>query len=347
MEERKSLILGIETSCDETAAAVVSNGDTVLSNIISSQVEIHAPYGGVVPELASRHHLRNIMPVVDKAISESRINMKDLDAVAVTLGPGLIIALLVGLNFSKALAMSLKKPLVPINHLEAHIKAAFLDNPGLKPPLVALIVSGGHTNLYHVPERGNYKRLAKCRDDAAGEAFDKVAKLLGLGYPGGPVIEKCTGGKRIESDYQFPTAKMTDGSMDFSFSGLKASVKRLVDKKRVKPLEHGAPPEERKDITEIVGAFQNAVIDTLIEKTIKGAQMTGSSRIAVTGGVAANALLRREFRKKCKELDMEVFYPSVEHSTDNAAMVAALAHDKLNGGHDPFLELNAEPDLTL
>ena len=287
------------------------------------------------------------MPVVDRAISESGIIMKDLDAVAVTRGPGLIIALLVGLNFSKALAMTLKKPLIPINHLEAHIKAAFLDNPGLKPPLVALIVSGGHTNLYHVPERGTYTLLAKCRDDAAGEAFDKVSKLLGLGYPGGPVIEQYTGGKRIESDFQFPTAKMTDGSMDFSFSGLKASVKRFVDKNQVKPVEEGASPEDRKDITEIVGAFQNSVIDTLIENTIKGAQMTGSSRIAVTGGVAANTLLRREFSKKCEELHMEVFYPVIEHSTDNAAMVAALAHDKLKERHDPFLELNAEPDLTL
>ena len=341
------LVLGIETSCDETAAAVVAGGGEVLSNVVSSQVEVHAPYGGVVPEIASRHHLRNIMPVVEKAVAESRIDLKSIDALAVTRGPGLIIALLVGLNFAKALAMTLKVPLVPINHLEAHIKAASLDNPELEPPFVALIVSGGHTSLYHAPETGRYELLARCRDDAAGEAFDKVAKILRLGYPGGPIIDRLTAGKRVDSRLRFPTARMTDRSIDFSFSGLKASVKRYVDNNRVPPLSDGTDPAEREDIIEIIGAFQNAVVDSLVENTIEGAGRVGCSRLAVTGGVAANNLLRSAFRERCAALGLEVFYPRIAHSTDNAAMVAALGCDKIEEGLKDFLDLNAEPDLVL
>ncbi len=333
------LILGIETSCDETAASVVKNRNHILSNVVSSQVDIHKDYGGVVPELASRHQLENIDIVVSEAMERAKITFGQLGAIAVTYGPGLVGSLLVGVCAAKSLSYVFKIPLIAINHLEAHIRSAFIEHPDIEFPAIALVVSGGHTSLFLLPEEGAYSTLARTRDDAAGEAFDKVAKLLSLGYPGGPIIDRLS--KEGNPDHiEFPRARMTDGSLDFSFSGLKTSVLRYVQ-------AHKIAPQDKKPIPSIVASFQKAVIKTLAEKTFSSAHKERVHSIIVSGGVACNSFLRETFLDQGKRNGFQVYIPSPELSTDNAAMVASAAFLKYGRKEFADLTLNADPGLRL
>lgn len=333
------LILGIETSCDETAASVVKNRNHILSNVVSSQVDIHKDYGGVVPELASRHQLENVDIVVSKAMERAKITFGQLGAIAVTYGPGLVGSLLVGVCAAKSLSYVFKIPLIAINHLEAHIRSAFIEHPDIEFPAIALVVSGGHTSLFLLPEEGVYSTLAITRDDAAGEAFDKVAKLLSLGYPGGPIIDRLS--KEGNPDHiEFPRARMTDGSLDFSFSGLKTSVLRYVQ-------AHKIAPQDKKPIPSIVASFQKAVIKTLAEKTFSSAHKERVHSIIVSGGVACNSFLRETFLDQGKRNGFQVYIPSPELSTDNAAMVASAAFLKYGRKEFADLTLNADPGLRL
>lgn len=332
-------ILGIETSCDETAAAVVKNNNQILSNVVSSQVDIHRDYGGVVPELASRHQVENIDHVISEAMKSAKVSFDQLAAISVTHGPGLVGSLLVGVSTAKAIAYVYKIPLIAINHLEAHIRSAFIENPDLNFPAVALVVSGGHTSLFLLPEEGVYSTLARTRDDAAGEAFDKVAKLLALGYPGGPIIDQLS--KKGDPDHiEFPIARMSDGSIDFSFSGLKTSVLRYVQ-------SHKITPQDRESISHIVASFQKAVISTLVEKTFSSAHRERVQSIIVSGGVACNSSLRKIFMDKGKKDGIAVYIPSPELSTDNGAMVATAAFLKYQRKEFSDLTLNADPGLKL
>ncbi|MBI3989083.1 MAG: tRNA (adenosine(37)-N6)-threonylcarbamoyltransferase complex transferase subunit TsaD, partial [candidate division NC10 bacterium] len=341
-----------ETSCDETAASVLEEGRLIRSNVIASQVEVHAPYGGIVPELASRKQLEAICPVVQEAVAEAKTTFKDLDAVAVTAGPGLIGSLLVGVSVAKALSYTMKIPLVAVNHLEGHIYGALLEHPDLEPPFVALVVSGGHTHLYFVEAPLRYFLLGRTRDDAAGEAFDKVAKLLDLGYPGGPIIEKAAkdGNARIP----FPRALSSDGSLDFSFSGLKTAVLNYVRGLGVRGEGLGENPLNPKPYTpnpallaDICASFQQAAIEVLVRNTLRAARQTGSRRIILVGGVACNGLLRRLLKEEAVEEGFEVFYPSPVLCTDNAAMIAAAGWERLFSGERASLDLNPSPDLPL
>ncbi len=331
------IVLGIETSCDETAAAVVDGGRKILGSVVASQDAVHAPYGGVVPELASRRHLEVVTPVIRQALSRAGLGLGDLDGIAVTQGPGLVGSLLIGCSVAKALAYAHGLPLVGVNHLEGHIYAAFLEDPPPTHPFLALVVSGGHTALYLARGDGAYDRIGQTRDDAAGEAFDKVAKLLGLGYPGGPVIERTarSGDPRA---IRFPTAQMSDGAPDFSFSGLKTAVSLHV--KRHAPL--GAP-----EVADVAASFQATVVKMLVRKTVRAAHRMRSRRIVLTGGVAANTALRDGLQQECRERGWELFVPSRALCTDNAAMIAAAGHDRLVAGERAPLTMNAIPDLAL
>jgi N6-L-threonylcarbamoyladenine synthase len=331
------LILGIETSCDETAAAVVADGRTILSQVTLSQ-DLHKLYGGVVPELASREHTRTLVPVVRRAISEAKLSYEELEGIAVTNGPGLVGALLVGLSFAKALSYSLNKPLVGINHLEAHIFSVLVEHPELVPPFLCLVISGGHSNLYLVESLGRYRSIGSTRDDAAGEAFDKVAKLLGLGYPGGPAIDEVA--RSGNRDFvKFPKARMKGGGYDFSFSGLKTAVAIYVSK-----LDEEELQQRRADIA---ASFQEAVVAALLDNTIAAAQKHRMARIAVCGGVASNSRLRERVKAFSESQGVEVFYPSLELCTDNAAMVAAAGNFRLENFPPDDLELDAFPYLEL
>ncbi|MEA2087733.1 MAG: tRNA (adenosine(37)-N6)-threonylcarbamoyltransferase complex transferase subunit TsaD [Candidatus Caldatribacteriota bacterium] len=332
------LILGIETSCDETAAAIVEDGKKIISSVVASQISIHQKYGGVVPEIASRKHIEDIIPVIDKALGESGKKITDLSAIAVTYGPGLIGSLLVGLSVAKAMAYAQNLPLIGVNHLEAHIYANFLEHNEIKPPFVCLIVSGGHTSLVYIRHFGEYELLGQTKDDAAGEVFDKIAKVLDLGYPGGPITEKLA--KEGEpSSIKFPRPLLNDKSYDFSFSGLKTAVIYYIRELK----------EENKDIPvgDILASFQQAVIDVLVEKTIKAALKFKTKQIILAGGVAANSSLRREIKKKANLLNIEVFYPSVSLCTDNAAMVASVGYYKFKENKKSSLNLDAVSRLPL
>ena len=331
------LVLGIETSCDETAAAVVSDGATILSSIVASQNGIHAPYGGVVPELASRRHLEIILPVVEKAMADPAVKPRDLSGIAVTRGPGLVGSLLVGCSVAKALAYVHGLSLVGVNHLEGHIFAAFLGEPKPSYPFLALVVSGGHTALYLAREGLAYQLVGQTRDDAAGEAFDKVAKLLGLGYPGGPVIERTakSGDPRA---IPFPMAQITDGAPDFSFSGIKTAVSLFVKRQ--------APLSDRM-VADVAASFQATVVRMLTAKTAKAAGRLGVKRIVLTGGVAANRALRAAFQAEAGARGWEMFIPPPVLCTDNAAMIAAAGHARLLAGERATLTLNADPSLKL
>ncbi|MEW5805864.1 MAG: tRNA (adenosine(37)-N6)-threonylcarbamoyltransferase complex transferase subunit TsaD [Acidobacteriota bacterium] len=355
ISEEKS-ILGIETSCDETAASVVRNGTRILSSLVSSQIHIHKDYGGVVPELASRHQLENIDIVVTEAMERSRMDFHQLSAVAVTYGPGLVGSLLVGIAVAKSISYVYRVPLIAINHLEAHIRSPFIENPDIDFPAVALVVSGGHTSLFLVPEEGVYMTLARTRDDAAGEAFDKVAKLLGLGYPGGPIIDELS--RRGDPDrIRFPKARMTDMTLDFSFSGLKTAVLRYVQAEGIKPVFKGDASEEGKrtdhresidkKVFDLLASFQKAVVDALVDKTFFAAKKEKVKSIVVSGGVACNSCLRKRFREEGELSGWKVYIPSQELTTDNAAMVASAAFLKLERRQFADLALNAEPDLRL
>lgn len=317
----KSLILGIETSCDETAASVVDNEKQVLSNIVSSQVDIHSEYGGIVPELASRRHLENIRPVIDSAITEAGVTLNEIDAIAVTIGPGLVGALLVGLSTAKSICYALDKPLIGINHLEGHIFAIFLEEE-LPFPFVALVVSGGHTDLYLMHELGRIETLGRTRDDAAGECFDKAARMMGLGYPGGPIINKLAH-QGDPKKIPFPRPMFSNHSFDFSFSGLKTSIKTW--KASNFPAEQIS---EGQDLYDAAASFQEAVVDVLVSKTFLAAEGNNIKRIVVSGGVACNTRLRERFRREGTEKGIEVHIPRSIFCTDNAAMIAVAAHFK-------------------
>jgi N6-L-threonylcarbamoyladenine synthase len=328
-----SVVLGIETSCDETAASVVVDGRKVLSSVVSSQVDLHARFGGVVPEIASRAHVELLTPVIAEAMLSAGVEADDLDAVAATVGPGLVGALLVGVSTAKALALVWDVPFVAVNHLEAHLHAAYLEEPDLKLPAVVLLVSGGHTMLVHWIDDGHYRLLGETLDDAAGEAFDKVARYLGLGYPGGPAIDSLA----MEGDPEaipFPRP-MIDAGYDFSFSGLKTAVVNHVRKH---------PDVSTADVA---ASFQAAVVDTLVTKARRAAHDVGALSLGMGGGVAANSLLRERLLSVCVEDDLQAYLPSRAMCTDNAAMVAATGWYRLHADGPSSLDLGAEPNLRL
>ena len=337
-------VLGIETSCDETAAAVVEDGRRILSNVVASQAQIHAAYGGVVPEIAARHHLETIVPVVEAAMAEAETRFEELAAVAVTQGPGLVGSLLVGLQAAKAIAFVHGKPLVPVHHVAGHVAAAFLAHGDIPLPGIALVVSGGHTSLYAVPEEGVHQLLGRTRDDAAGEAFDKVAKLLGLGYPGGPAIDRLA---REANDraVEFKVARIKDGRADFSFSGIKTAVLLHVRREGIPPVADPADVPMR--VRDLVASFQRAVVDALVRGLVKAASAERPRSLIVTGGVAANTLLRREAERAGRELGLPVFIPPLELTSDNAAMIAAAGYVSFRRGVRGDLGLNADPHLAL
>ena len=331
------LVLGIESSCDDTAAAVLADGHRVLSSVVASQDLVHAPYGGVVPELASRRHLEVIVPVVEKALADAAVKLADLDGLAVTQGPGLVGSLLVGCALAKSLAWVAGKPLVGVNHLEGHVYAAFLtdDPPGY--PFLALVVSGGHTALYHARAPLRYALVGQTRDDAAGEAFDKVAKLLGLGFPGGPAIERTAAAGDARA-IAFPLAQMTDQAPDFSFSGIKTAASLHV--KRHGPLSSG-------QVADVAASFQAAVVKMLVRQTVKASLRLGIKRVVLTGGVAANCSLRAALAAEAAAHGIALHVPPPRLCTDNAAIIAAAGTARLAAGERADLTLNAVPDLVL
>jgi len=347
------LMLGIETSCDETSAAVVSEESgvwTIASNIVASQVNIHREWGGVVPELASRQHIRDICGVVRTALDTAKTDLKALDAIAVTQGPGLVGSLLVGVSFAKSLALSLERPLVPVHHLAGHIESLFLQHGEIALPLVVLVVSGGHTSLYVVKEVGRYERIGRTRDDAAGEAYDKVAKLLGLGYPGGPVVDKRARDGDDEA-IAFPTTRMTHadrnapqakGDLDFSFSGLKTAVLRHVRQRS----ENGSPLTS-EEIDDVCASFQRVVVTTLLGRVFDAADRHYARSVGIAGGVSANSRLRKDFAERAKRLGIPAYVPDLSLSTDNAAMIAAAGLRNFHAGRTAGLDLNADASLEL
>ena len=329
----EGVILAIETSCDETSVAVVESGTRMLSNVVSSQIEIHAPFGGVVPEVASRAHLRTLEPVLQQAMGEAGVEPEELSAVAATNGPGLIGALLIGVTAAKTLALAWDKPYVGVNHLEGHLFAAFLERPDLETPMITMLVSGGHTSIVHVKDRGDYQVVGATIDDAAGEAFDKVARYLGLGYPGGPVIDKMA--QAFEGEpIRFPRGLM-DGSLDFSFSGMKTAVINYVRKN----------PDTSNDA--LAAGFQDAVVDVLVTKCMQAVDRYGVSTACLGGGVAANSELRERFAAECEARGIEGLVPARQFCTDNAAMIAAAAHWRLQTDGPTPLDTGATPNLRL
>jgi N6-L-threonylcarbamoyladenine synthase len=331
------IVLGIESSCDETAAAVVADGRRIVSSVVASQDDVHAPYGGVVPELASRRHIEVIVPVIERALHEARVGLRDVDGIAVTHGPGLVGSLLVGTSLAKSLAWVHRTPLVGVNHLEGHIFAAFLTEDPPEYPFLALVVSGGHTALYHARAPLEYELVGQTRDDAAGEAFDKVAKLLGLGFPGGPLIQRAAE-SGDPGAVAFPPARMTDGARDFSFSGLKTSVSLHV--KRHAPLS-------ATQVADVAASFQATVVRTLVRRTLAAAAALGVRRVVLTGGVAANGPLREALASEASAQGVRVHIPPRQLCTDNAAMIAAAGSARLAAGERAPLTLNAIPDLAL
>lgn len=331
-------VLAIESSCDETAAAVVKNGRDVLSNIIFSQIDLHKLYGGVVPEIASRKHIEKINQVVDEAMQSARMKFSDLDCIAVTYGPGLVGALLVGVGHAKALSYACKLPLVGVNHIEGHISANYIENKDLEPPFLCLVVSGGHTHLVIVENYGKFKILGKTRDDAAGEAFDKVARAIGLGYPGGPKIEKISHEGNPKA-IVFPEAKIAGAPYDFSFSGVKSAVLNHINGAKMK--------NEPICEADIAASFQFAVIDTLTKKAILAAKEFNIDKLAIAGGVASNSVLRESVSAACERENIEFYYPSPALCTDNAAMIGAAGYFEFINGTRHGLDLNAVPNLKL
>lgn len=338
------LILGIDTSCDDTSASVLKDGERILSNIVSSQTDVHKRYGGIVPELASRKHIELIVPVVDSALDTAGVSIDDINAIAVCNGPGLIGSLLVGCCFAKALSYSKKIPLLAINHLEGHIFSIFLEEKKPSFPFLSLIVSGGHTSLFIVKDFGEYIELGKTRDDAAGEAFDKVAKILQLGYPGGPIIDRLSKYGDPKA-FDFPRAYIPE-TFDFSFSGLKTAVRLQINKLQEKDAEALRTPDSQL-IKDIAASFQSSVVDVLVRKLEWAIIKKGIKRVALSGGVAANSFLRERVSEMAKERDVELFLPSIAFCTDNAAMIAAAGFNQFLKGKFADLSLNPKANLPL
>ena len=331
------ITLAIESSCDETACAILKNGREVLSNIISTQIELHKKFGGVVPEVASRKHIENIPMVVQEALEDANITFDDVDHIAVTYGPGMVGAVLVGLSYAKALAYTLDIPLVGVNHIEGHVSANYIEDKNLKPPFITLIVSGGHTHLVEVKDYGKYEILGKTRDDASGEAFDKIARAMGLGYPGGPIIDRLAkqGNKKA---IDFPRACMDEG-YDFSFSGLKSAVLNYLNAKKMK--------NEEIVVEDVAASFQEAVVEVLSTKAIKAAKEKGYDTIALAGGVAANSALREKLTTMCSKENISVKYPSLILCTDNAAMIGCAGYYNFINKKIHDMSLNAVPNLKI
>ena len=337
-EQKDILILAIESSCDETAASVVKNGREVLSNVISSQIELHKLYGGVVPEIASRKHIEKINQVIEEALEVADVTLDDLDAIGVTYGPGLVGALLVGVAEAKAIAYAKKLPLVGAHHIEGHISANYIENLELEPPFICLVVSGGHTHLVCVKDYGQYEIIGRTRDDAAGEAFDKVARAIGLGYPGGPKIDKLS--KEGNADaIVFPKAHITDAPYDFSFSGVKSAVLNYINGCKMKGEEYNN--------ADIAASFQKAVTDVLVDNAMRAVKEYGLNKFAIAGGVASNSTLRSAMKKACEENGVEFYYPSPIYCTDNAAMIGVAAYYEYINGTRHGWDLNAVPNLKL
>ena len=337
-EKDDVLILALESSCDETAAAVVKNGREVLSNVINTQIAIHTEYGGVVPEIASRKHIENINPVIRKALEDAGVTLDDIDAIGVTYGPGLVGALLVGVAEAKAIAFAKNKPLVGVHHIEGHISANYVENKELEPPFVALVVSGGHTHLVKVNDYGEYEIVGRTRDDAAGEAFDKVARAIGLGYPGGPKIDKLA--KEGNPDaIEFPRAHVDDAPYDFSFSGIKSAVLNYINSANMQGKEINR--------ADVAASFQKAVVDALVSRAVRLAKECGMDKLAIAGGVASNSALRAAVQEECTKNNIRFYSPSPILCTDNAAMIGAVAYYEYIKGVRHGYDLNAIPNLKL
>ena len=337
-QEQDVLILAVESSCDETAAAVVKNGREVLSNVISSQIALHTQFGGVVPEIASRKHMEKINQVIAQALKDAGVSLEEITAIGVTYGPGLVGALLVGVAEAKALAWAAKKPLVGVHHIEGHVSANYSEHPDLEPPFVCLIVSGGHTHLVVVRDYGEFEIIGRTRDDAAGEAFDKVARAVGLGYPGGPKVDK-TAKEGNPHAVEFPRAKVEGSPYDFSFSGLKSAVLNYINKARMTGQEICVP--------DLVASFQNAVVEALVSRAVLAAKEYGYDKLAIAGGVASNSALRAAMEEACAREGLKFYRPSPIYCTDNAAMIGAAAYYEYRKGVRHGWDLNAVPNLKL
>lgn len=364
MKPEETLILAIESSCDETAAAVIKNGREVLSNVIYSQIDLHTLYGGVVPEIASRKHIEKINSVVRKALADANVTLSDLSAVGVTYGPGLVGALLVGVACAKAIAYGASLPLVGVHHIEGHIAANYVENKELEPPFLCLVVSGGHTHLVIVRDYDKFEIIGRTHDDAAGEAFDKVARAVGLGYPGGPKVDKCARLGRADA-VSFPRGKIEGSKYDFSFSGLKSAVLNYLNSCRMKQGLDGSvvyasktdkpdfdpmelvDPENGITVADVVASFQASVVDVLVSHTMEAAKEYGFSKIAMAGGVASNSALREGMEKACKENGFTLYHPSPILCTDNAVMIGCAAHYEYLAGTRHGYDLNAMPNLKL
>ena len=336
--EKEIKILAIESSCDETAAAVVINGRDVRSNVISSQIDLHTLYGGVVPEIASRKHIEKINQVIAQALSDAKMSLDDMDAIAVTYGPGLVGALLVGVAEAKAISFARNLPLIGVHHIEGHISANYIENKELEPPFLCLVVSGGHTHLVRVADYGKYEILGRTRDDAAGEAFDKVARAIGLGYPGGPKIEKASHEGNADA-IDFPRPKIGDGVYDFSFSGLKSAVLNYLNGCKMKEIEINP--------NDVAASFQKAVVDVLVEHAMHAVDEYKMDKLAIAGGVASNGVLRKAMEEACAKKGVTFYHPSPILCTDNAAMIGAAAYYDYLAGKRAGWDLNAVPNLKL
>ena len=335
---KDTLILAIESSCDETAASVVKNGRTILSNVISSQIALHTLYGGVVPEIASRKHIEKINQVIEQALADADVTLDDLDAIGVTYGPGLVGALLVGVAEAKAIAYAKKLPLVGVHHIEGHVSANYIEHPDLEPPFACLVVSGGHTHLVVVKDYGKYEILGRTRDDAAGEAFDKVARAIGLGYPGGPKVDKLSK-EGNPNAIEFPKAKIGDCPYDFSFSGVKSAVLNYIN--------HAQMTGEEINRADLAASFQKAVIDVLVGNAMHAIEKYQIDKFAIAGGVASNGTLRGAMEEECRKRNVAFYHPSPILCTDNAAMIGAAAYYDYRAGIRSGLDLNAVPNLKL
>lgn len=338
MNKEDSLILAIESSCDETAASVVRNGREVLSNVISSQIELHTLYGGVVPEIASRKHIERINQVIEEALEKAKLSLDDITAIAVTYGPGLVGALLVGVSAAKAISFAKKIPLIGVHHIEGHISANYIENLDLEPPFMCLVVSGGHTHLVMVEAYGKYNIIGRTRDDAAGEAFDKVARAIGLGYPGGPKIDKIAKEGNPQA-ITFPRAKVENATYDFSFSGVKSSVLNYLNSCEMR--------QEKIVVADVAASFQKAITDVLVDHSMAALKAFGVRKFAIAGGVASNTALREEMRIACERENIEFYFPSPIFCTDNAAMIGVAGYYEYISGTRHGYDLNAVPNLKL